>query len=345
MAEARGLASAKRFWKAVSKGYPIIQRIPEQTSQERTAYSSDFLYTLTTDRLRMDAFRRAVARFRAHRVLEIGCGPWTPLVDLCLQSGASKVVAVEACATHAELARRRLKDAEAVQVINGRAADLPSEVLLAGLGGPPQLIVSELLGYTASEEGAPAILLDLQRRLGPTQVVPRAASSWMLPVRPLELSSWHCLKNWLLHGGWPSRLQPGLYDCRNFPESLELAAPQKWEEFDFTCAETLEAQLQQECHLSFTLPAGTEVGGVLLFMRADLCPGVDLDTRRDETSWNHYLLQLPPQRVGESGTLVVSVAVDARSEDVRYRFEVPVFDPDPAVPGLANKNMRMSNLE
>ena len=27
----------------MSKGYPIIQRIPEQTSQERTAYSSDFL--------------------------------------------------------------------------------------------------------------------------------------------------------------------------------------------------------------------------------------------------------------------------------------------------------------
>ncbi|CAE7224217.1 unnamed protein product, partial [Symbiodinium necroappetens] len=82
----------------------------------------------------MEAFRDAIAQFRAGRVLdscpawgcssidsdaeatrgksrgnvtggyiavmpmveEIGCGPWTPLVELCLQNGASKVLALEA---------------------------------------------------------------------------------------------------------------------------------------------------------------------------------------------------------------------------------------------------------
>ncbi|CAE7565474.1 unnamed protein product [Symbiodinium sp. CCMP2592] len=139
----------------------------------------------------------------------------------------------------------------------------------------------------------------------------------MLPVRPLYLSRWHCLKNWLLHGGWPSRrsgatsspspeqpgLPTGLYDCRNFPKSLELAPPQMWEEFDFSCADTLESQLQQKRHLTFSVPPCAEVGGVLLSMRAQLCPGVDLDTRRDETSWNHYLLCLPWQQVDYSGKL------------------------------------------
>ncbi|CAE7654646.1 unnamed protein product, partial [Symbiodinium sp. CCMP2456] len=134
---------------------------------------------------------------------------------------------------------------------------------------------------------------------------------------------WHCLKNWLLHGGWPSRLKTGLYDCRNFPKSLELAPPQMWEEFDFTCAMArLESQLQQKRHLTFSVPPCAEVGGVLLSMRAQLCPGVDLDTRRDETSWNHYLLHLPWQQVDYSGKLAVSVAVDARSEDVRYEFRI-----------------------
>lgn len=213
-------------------------------------------------------------------------------------------------------------NAEVAEVLHGRAADLPTEDLLASLGGSPELLVSELLGYTASEEGAPAILLDLQRRLGPVKVIPQLVQSWMLPVRPLELSSWHCLKNWLLHGGWPSRLETGLYDCRNFPRSLELAPPQMWEEFDFSCADKLESQLQQKRHLTFSVPPGAEVGGVLLSMRAQLCPGVDLDTRRDETSWNHYLLHLPWQQVDDSGKLAVSVAVDARSEDVRYEFRI-----------------------
>eukprot|EP00439_Symbiodinium_sp_Y106_P008066 s3662_g1.t1 len=64
------MASARRFWKVARKGFPILQRVPEQTPAERSSYSSDFLYTLTTDRPRMEAFRHAIAQFRAERVLD-----------------------------------------------------------------------------------------------------------------------------------------------------------------------------------------------------------------------------------------------------------------------------------
>lgn len=52
--------------------------------------------------------------------------------------------------------------------------------------------------------------------------------------KPLRLSRRDELRNWLLHGWWPE-LEPGFYDCRNFPKDLELATAQLWEDYNFRC--------------------------------------------------------------------------------------------------------------
>ncbi|CAJ1334470.1 unnamed protein product, partial [Effrenium voratum] len=111
----------------------------------------------------------------------------------------------------------------------------------------------------------------------------------------------------------------GLYDCRNFP-APDLAPAQLWEDYCFESLDVLEGQLQQSRRLSFAVPSGAEVGGLLLWMRTELAEGIEIDTRRDFTSWNQYYLHLEPQRV--DGELVVSVDVDARTEDVSYEFQV-----------------------
>jgi len=276
---------------------------------------------------------------------------------------------VEATPQHAEAARRKLLEvveqqrrrrgegggaAAEVLVLAGRA----SEVMLPP-GFCPDLVIGELLGYTASEEGAPAIFAQLHRRLGRARaaaqpatteggraaagaadqqqqqdevdegsgslppVLPRAARSLLLPVRPLHLALGERWRNWRAHGWWP-RLEPGrLYDCRNFPAHLEFdVSPQVWEEFHFGRAD-LEDQLVQGRTLELQgLPAGEELGGLLLWMQTDVDEGLCIDTRRDFTSWNHYYLHLPPQRVPADGSIVVRADVDARTEDVRYRFQV-----------------------
>eukprot|EP00929_Paragymnodinium_shiwhaense_P083589 TRINITY_DN44609_c0_g1_i1.p1 TRINITY_DN44609_c0_g1~~TRINITY_DN44609_c0_g1_i1.p1 ORF type:complete len:343 (-),score=45.61 TRINITY_DN44609_c0_g1_i1:635-1663(-) len=318
-----GRANAKHFWKVSRAGFPIIQVVPKESVASRTSYSTDFLYTLTTDVVRMDAFREAIRRCAAKRVLEIGCGPWAPLTEMAVAAGAKEVVAIEASAEHAAAAQSRLKRAQgcSVTVMAGRA----SEVTLPN-GFMPDLVVAELLGYTASEEGAPAIFFELQRRLISSgqssmsmHIVPRSARSFMVPVRPLRLSLWHRFRNWWLHGQWP-RLQPGtLYDCRNFPRKLELGEAQIWEEYDFGSVD-LEHQLQQARELQFRLPEGTPVGGILLWMQADIDDAIKIDTHQQNTSWNQYYIHFPLQQVTQSGRFVVSAAVDARTEDVRYSF-------------------------
>lgn len=328
-AQATGKRSAKQFWRVVRAGFPVVQAVPKETAAVRTSYSSDFLYTLTTDEVRMRAFREAIQKRRAERVLEVGCGPWAPLADMALSSGAREVVAVEATPQHAQAARRYLEERRgtaSVTVLAGRASDveLPE-------GFWPDLVIGELLGYTASEEGAPAIFAEVHERLGAARrgeewhlpsVLPQAARSLLMPVRPLKLSCWHALRNWHAHGWWPKLLPGHLYDCRNFPQHLELpVAPQVWEEFNFSDP-GLAQQLQQTRQLEFALPSGTEVGGLLLWMQTDVDDTASIDTRRDFTSWNHYYLHLPVQCVPGDGQLIVHAEVDARTEDVRYRFRM-----------------------
>eukprot|EP00913_Durusdinium_trenchii_P017879 g16800.t1 len=241
LARLSGASSARRFWQATKKGYPILQLMPHEPARMRTSYSSDFLYTLTTDELRMDGFRRAMATHRAKRVLEIGCGPWAPLVKLSLEASAEHVTAVEASPAHAQMARKQVAHyGDRVQILSGRSMSLPTELLAEQ---EPELLVAELLGYTASKEGAPAILADVQHRLGPLPTVPKRASSYLAPAQPLQLSRGDRFRNWFLHGSWLRQtLEVGLYDSRNFPEDLHLAEGQLWEDYDFECLEKQKPQ-------------------------------------------------------------------------------------------------------
>lgn len=145
LAKLSGRSSARRFWKAIKKGYPILQPVPRESVHERTSYSTDFLYILTTDQLRMAGFRRAISQQSAKHVLEIGCGPWAPLVEFSLEA-ADKVTAVEASSAHAQMAQQQMAHhGEWVQVLSGRSLSLPTERLAAH---SPDLVVAELLGYT-----------------------------------------------------------------------------------------------------------------------------------------------------------------------------------------------------
>ncbi|CAJ1337960.1 unnamed protein product, partial [Effrenium voratum] len=101
-------------------------------------------YILTTDRVRMAGFEKAIAQHSVCRALEIGCGPWAPLAELCLRQGA-EVLAAEGCPKHAAWARRQLRGR--AEVLAARAEQLDTEELRS-FG--PQLLVAELLGYTAT---------------------------------------------------------------------------------------------------------------------------------------------------------------------------------------------------
>eukprot|EP00927_Polykrikos_kofoidii_P066966 TRINITY_DN62519_c0_g1_i1.p1 TRINITY_DN62519_c0_g1~~TRINITY_DN62519_c0_g1_i1.p1 ORF type:complete len:346 (-),score=44.83 TRINITY_DN62519_c0_g1_i1:37-1074(-) len=321
-------AEARLFWRVSRRGFPVVLQVPSNSWGSRSSFSPGFLYTLVSDDTRMRAFREAITRRRAERVLEIGCGPWTPLVQMALESGSSEVVAVEASAQHAEVARQNLANDPRVRVVAGRSEDIALPE-----GFVPELVIAELLGNTASDEGGPAILAQAMSRLGHLAseagkprpcVVPKRARSLLSLTRSLSLSRWQRFRNWMAHGGWPNLQEGQLYDCRNIPATIQMGEPQVWEDFDFESPDLTDSLVQNR-ELRFQIEPSSEVGGLLLWMQADIDEKVRIDTREQLTSWGLYYLHLPPQKVGRDGVFLVLASVDARTDQVEYKFQVGDF--------------------
>ena len=115
-------------------------------------------------------------------VLDIGTGPHAVLALLAARSGARKVYAIEASDVAARRARATVEAAGfhgVVEVIEGfsTAVELPEKV---------DLVVSEIVGSIASEEGVYASIKDahsrfVRRPLDPASWIPCQIETWGVP--------------------------------------------------------------------------------------------------------------------------------------------------------------------
>lgn len=117
-------------------------------------------------------------------VVEIGTGPYAVLALAAARAGAKKVYTIEANAEAAKRARKVLKDAKVpptqVEVLEGfsTAVQLPERV---------DLLVAEIIGSVASEEGAYATIRDAQARFllrpsDPTSYIPYSCQTLAAPA-------------------------------------------------------------------------------------------------------------------------------------------------------------------
>merc|ERR1719424_641586 len=161
-------------------------------------------------------------------VLDIGTGPHAVLALLAAEAGARKVYAVEVNSDAAARAREAVRAAgwsEVIEVIEGFSTEvtLPEKV---------DLVVSEIVGSVASEEGLYATTADAHARhvLRPTR-----ADSWI----PHTVETWSAPCSYALHYA----LGPPAYDWARLREPLRLscrdrtlhtlAAPQRVELISF----------------------------------------------------------------------------------------------------------------
>lgn len=201
---------------------------------DETAYKA-----MAGDRKRTPQFAKAIARRLKGKegeltILDIGTGPYALLAILAAKAGAKKVYAVEAVPAAATLARRFVAKAEAngdvrrgqIEIIDGLSTELtlPEKV---------DLVLAEVIGTVASEEGAYATIRDAQLRHVKRPTDP---SSW-IPVKVQTLGapcsySVHSLLtppdfDWTKLEGAPVRL-----NCRETAVQM-LDAPQLVEEIRF----------------------------------------------------------------------------------------------------------------
>jgi amino acid adenylation domain-containing protein len=131
---------------------------------EYFVYDELLYHVMTSDRVRMQAYRSAIERVvRGKTVLDIGTGADLTLARLCLDAGARHVYAIEMLDEAYGRARRLAETAglsQRLTLIHGdsRNVQLPE---------PVDICVSELIGTIGSSEGAIDILNDARRFLRP----------------------------------------------------------------------------------------------------------------------------------------------------------------------------------
>ncbi|KAG8465117.1 hypothetical protein KFE25_012480 [Diacronema lutheri] len=203
------------------------------------AFDESAYKAMASDRRRTPQFARAIQKRLEGKagewsVLDIGTGPYALLAIIAAKAGARKVYAVEAVPEAARRARLFVAKAEKngdvrpgqIEVIDGLSTEvtLPEKV---------DLVIAEIIGSVASEEGAHATIRDAQLRHAKR---PHDVSSW-IPVAAQTLAapcsySLHSLLgppefDWAKLDGVPVRL-----NCRASEVQL-LADPQLIEEVRF----------------------------------------------------------------------------------------------------------------
>ncbi|KAL1499717.1 hypothetical protein AB1Y20_012404 [Prymnesium parvum] len=162
-------------------------------------------------------------------VVEVGTGPFALLAIAAARAGAKKVYAIEASAEAAARAREAVRAARlppsAVEVLEGlsTAVELPEKV---------DLLVAEIAGSVASEEGAYATIRDararfLRRPFDPASYIPCACETLCAPA------------SYALHYAlgppqfdWTKLKEPLRLNCRDETAQL-LAPPQRVESLVF----------------------------------------------------------------------------------------------------------------
>lgn len=197
-------------------------------SFEESAYAA-----MRDDEGRTPIFEKAIQKRLAGQegkltVLEIGTGPYALLAIIAARAGAKKVYAIEAQPEAAKRARQAVMKAgfeDTIEVLEGfsTAVELPEKA---------DVVVAEIVGSVASEEGMIATIRDAQARLVKQ---PELASSW-IPNRCQTLAA---PATYALHYAlgppqfdWTKLKEPVRLNCRD--ETLQtLAEPQLLEDISF----------------------------------------------------------------------------------------------------------------
>lgn len=275
-------------------------------------FTADTYNRMAEDTHRLGAYARAIAKAVAGKaVLDLGTGRDALLAKLCVDAGASSVTAVEVVPTVASRARAALASAgldERVEVLEGHSAAVRLP--------PVDIVVHEIVGDLAMEEGVAAVVKDLQGR---PEVVDACSPGWSLPrrvetrVAPVAL-------------GQPEGV--GL-PTSSGARIVRLPRPPPWESL-LGPLQTLDAidtgtpvELQQERCMHWRMGRAAALTGFVCAPWLDLDGEHFVDAWAVPTSWRHKMVTLKdPATVHPGDEVTLRARVDLRHFPVVYSFSV-----------------------
>ena len=259
-------------------------------------YTSDCYVGMRDDQARTHAYAAAIQQAASGKVvLDIGTGALALLAIQAAKAGAAHVYALE-CNTNAASAARvtiaREGFSDKITVIEGFSTD-------AALSLPQKcsLLVHELIGEIAGEEGAVAAILDARRRFldphaGPPLSIPARSRTLLAPCAFPDAAYLASLRPGVLS------MAPGQGQALRLPRlpgSCLLAPTQPFEILDFTQA---SPQFTQTAELHFTLEGAGLLRGLAAHVDLSMLADdegllhVDVSSAWEGSHWRNVLLLL-----------------------------------------------------
>ena len=237
-------------WSATSGLNALDRNDPNFVSFDPSAYAA-----MRDDPARTPLFRKSLqARLEASPpesqiVVDLGTGPFALFAIMAAELGAKKVYAIEANPAVAAYARQTIRKQgweDVVTVLEGFSTDVT-------LPEKADIIVAEIVGSVASEEGAYATILDAHQRLLKNPTDPQ---NWI----PNRIQTWAAPASYTLHNlfrppefDWTKiATEPVRFNCRDLGLAL-LDDPQCVEDISF--ADIGAVQALRTTRLRFTASA------------------------------------------------------------------------------------------
>ncbi len=280
---------------------------------------------MLADRVRHDAFHAALeqaVRPGRSTVADIGAGTGI-LAFMARRLGATAVWLYDPGSA--------LELAEAVAARNGidglhfvRASSLD-------VADPPRadIVVAEVLGNFAYEEGVLETLRDAQRFLVPNGIlIPQSIVQWVAPVASdrfdRELRSWRDVGFGLDFADAETMTRNNMYVYAVEPGDLLGAAPVSWDAIDFTAP----FSSLREGSARWRASESAQIFGFTLWWDCTLVPGVTLSTSpfAPRTHWDQIYLPLQePLSLSGADEIELSLSSETGGEeggiDVRWSVE------------------------
>ena len=234
-------------WSATSGLNSLDPSDPSFVSFDASAYAA-----MKNDATRTPLFRKSLQdRLNSAKngpesqvVLDLGTGPFALFAIMAAELGAGKVYAIEASTEIAANARKVIAEqgfADVITVLEGFSTDivLPDNARA-------DIIVAEIIGSIATEEGAYATILDAHKRL---MKDPTDANNWI----PSRIQTWAAPASYTLHSlfappefDWTKiAAEPVRFSCRDYALEL-LDDPQCVEDISFADIDKLAAKAKKQ---------------------------------------------------------------------------------------------------
>jgi len=287
------------------------------------------------DSPRTDAFEAAIKRRLQSLgdqavVVDIGTGSFALLALMAARAGAKRVFAIEKNPEAVKLAREAVRKAGfegTVQVIEGDSmqTELPERV---------DLVVSELIGSIATQEGVEPIIRDADKRflkdgIQGARMIPARCQTLIAPVKYTEhrIMSFASKRGIMSRGKQeegtlkPLRLRSKTSDL-NF-----LTEPQILEDFDYS---NPGASRQLERTLHFDIPASVaneakDFSGFAMWTRVvvDDQSSVEVRGQKKTSHWAYVVALMGPQPVAIAapGSIELKSSIDYAASPVRYSLD------------------------